>query len=98
MMHAIAKGRNVIDTQATAHLHKEIVGQLSASHLLSGCDNDTVAQSWGIEKTKIVKVIKTGYQLSKLGNNTAALVDVLKESRAFMAACCGILGAESDVR
>ena len=38
--------------------------------------------------------------LSKLGNDTAALVDVLKESSGLMAACCGILGAESmtDVR
>lgn len=51
-MEATSKERNSIDIQAIAHRHKDIAGQLLAGHALSGCD--TVAQLWGIGKTKHV--------------------------------------------
>ena len=46
MMEATSKERKSIDIQATAHLHKDIAGQLPEAHALSGCD--TVTQLWGI--------------------------------------------------
>ena len=72
-----------------------LVGQLPAAHASSGCD--TVAHLWGIGKTRVAKA---GRQLSELGNNSAALADVIQESTAFTAACYGYEEAAtmSDVR
>ena len=98
-MEATAKERKSIGIQATAHLHKDIVGQLSTALGLSGCD--TVAQLWGIgEKTRVVKVLKAGRRLSELGNSIATLADVVRESAAFIAAYYGYEEAStiSDVR
>ncbi len=66
--------------------------------LLSGCD--TVAQLWGIGKTRVVKVLMSGRQLSEHGNSSAALADVVQESTAFIAACYGYeeCATMSDVR
>ena len=75
-MEATSKERKSIDIQATVHLHKDIAGQLPAAHALSGCD--TVAQLWGIGKTRVVQVLKAGHQLSELGNSSAALADVVQ--------------------
>ena len=86
-MEATSKERKSIDIQATAHLHMDIAGQLPAAHALSGCD--TVAQLWGIGKTRVVEMLKTGRQLSELGNSSAALVDVVRGSTAFITACYG---------
>ena len=49
-MEATSKERKSIDIQATARLHNDIAGQLPAAHALSGCD--TVAQLWGIGKSR----------------------------------------------
>ena len=97
-MEATSKERKSIDIQATAHRHKDIAGQLLAGHALSGCD--TVAQLWGIGKTKVVKVLQAGRQLLELGNTTAALADVIQESTTFIAACYGHVEAVTmtDVR
>ena len=48
-----------------------------------------MAQLWGIGKTRVVEMLKAGRQLSELGNSSAALVDVVRESPAFITACCG---------
>ena len=41
----------------------------------------------GLAKTKVVvEVLKAGRQLLELGNSSAALADVVKESNAFTAA------------
>ena len=96
-MDATSKQRTFIDIHATANLHKDIAGQQPAAHALSWCD--TVAQFWGIGKTRVVKVL-TSRQLSELGNSTAALSDVVQESTAFIAACYGYEEAATmlDVR
>ena len=39
------------------------------------------------KKSKVVKVLKAGSQLSELGNSSAALDDAVKESTAFIAVC-----------
>ena len=83
-MEATSKERKSIDIQATARLHKDISGQLPAAHPMSGCD--TVVQLSGIGKTRVVKILKAGRQLSELGNSSAALADVVQESSAFIAA------------
>ena len=75
-MEAKSEELKSIDIQATARLHKDIAGQQPAAHALSGCD--TVAQLWGIEKTRVVKVLKSSRQLSELGNSSAALADVVQ--------------------
>ena len=97
-MEATSKERKSIDIQATAHLHKDIAGQLPAARALSGCD--TVAQLWGIGKTRVVEVLKAGRQLSELGESNVALSYVVQESTAFIAACYGYEEAAtmSDVR
>ena len=84
MMEGTSKERKSIDIQATAHLHRDIAGQLPAAHALSGCD--TLAQLWGIGKTRVVEMLKACRQLSELGNSSAALVDVVRESTAFITA------------
>ena len=49
---------------------------------------------------KMVKVLRAGHQLTKLGNPAAALADVVQESHLFMAACYGYNDCETmtDVR
>ena len=54
-MEATSKERKSIDIQATARLHKDVAGELPAAHALSGCD--TVAQLWGVGKTRVAKVL-----------------------------------------
>ena len=51
-MEASSKERKSIDIQATAHLHKDIAGQLPAAHALPGCDTVVQSQLWGIGKNK----------------------------------------------
>ena len=96
-MEATSKQRTFIDIHATANLRKYIAGQQPAAHALTGCD--TVAQLWGIGKTRVVKVL-AGRQLSELGESSAALADVIQESTAFIASCYGYEEAAtmSDVR
>ena len=86
-LEATSKERKSIDIQATALLHNSIAGQLLAAHALSGCD--TVAQCFGICKTKVVKVLQAGHQLLIIGNSIAPLDEVIQESITFMAACYG---------
>ena len=67
--------------------HRTPAPQLHSAHALSGCD--TIASYFGIEKTKVVKVLEAGNRLNYLGKPYANLKDVLCESTAFVAACYG---------
>ena len=51
-MEATSKERKSIDIQATAHLHKDIAGQLPADHAVPGCDTVVQSQLWGIGNNK----------------------------------------------
>ena len=73
--------------RATATNHKEVIPNLLAAHALSGCD--TVAQSWGVGKGKVVKVLKAGHTLPSIGSVSASEADVVQEATSFMAACYG---------
>ena len=57
------------------------------SHALTGCD--AVVASYGIGKTKAIKVSRQGHALDQLGQSSADLADVVKQSTDFMAACYG---------
>ena len=98
-MEATSKERKSIGIRATALIHKDTAaGLLPAAHALSECD--TVAQLWGIGKTRAVKVGKAGRQFSEHGNSSAASADVVHDSTEFIAACYGYEEAAimSDVR
>ena len=86
-LEATSKERKSIAIQATAHLHKDIAGQVPSAHDLSVCD--TVAQLQGIGKARVMKVLKAGRQLSEIGNISSALADVVQESTVFITACYG---------
>jgi len=90
-LEATSKDRKSIDIKATTQLHTNIAGTLLSAHAVSGCD--TVAQLWGIGKTKVVKLLQAGHQLTELGNDTAALADVVQESTTFIASCYGYANA-----
>jgi hypothetical protein len=64
------------------------VPHLLAAHALSGCD--TVAKPYGIEKKTVVKFLKRGLMLNKLGDTSAAIEDVIKEATSFITACYGM--------
>lgn len=90
--------RKTIGIKETSRIHEHIVDGLIAAHALSGCD--TVDQLYGIGKTKVVKVLQDGHQLSELGNVNAAMADVLQESTKFIPYCYGYSTATTitDVR
>ena len=66
--------------------YKEIIPDLIAAHAISGCD--TVACCYGIGKGKVLKTLKLGQTLSKLGD-PEDMSDVVPEATAFMSACYG---------
>ena len=55
-MESLARDRKCVDIRVTATKHNEIIPNLLAAH--AGCD--TVAQCWGVEKGKVVNVLKAG--------------------------------------
>ena len=80
--------RTTIDIGATASEHGQLLSQLPAAHALSGCD--TVAQYFGVGKSTVIKVLKSGVELQKLGVLTEDIGDIIEEATAFMAACYGV--------
>jgi len=80
--------RTTIDIGATASEHGQLLSQLPAAHALSGCD--TVAQYFGVGKNTVIKVLKSGVELQKLGVLTEDIGDIIEEATAFMAACYGV--------
>ena len=77
--------RTTIDIGATASEHGQLLSQLPAAHALSGCD--TVAQYFGVGKSTVIKVLKSGVEWQKL---TKDIGDIIEEATAFMAACYGV--------
>lgn len=86
-MQSPIKGRSCIDIKETCNRHSDIVPSILALHALTGCDS--VAATYGIGKTKAIKVSRQGYTLDLLGQSKADLYDVVKQSTDFMAACYG---------
>jgi len=79
--------RSCIDIKETSRIHSDIVPSVLAIHAHTGCDS--VAATYGIGKTKAIKVTRHGHALDKLGQSTADLTNVVKQSTDFMAACYG---------
>jgi len=86
-MQSPIKGRSCIDIKETSRIHSDIVRSVLALHALTGCDS--VAATYGIGKTKAIKVSRQGHALDQLDQSTADFTDVVKQSTDFMAACCG---------
>lgn len=75
----------VIDIRASVDNNKVLICNLPAAHALSGCD--TTSSLFGIGKTTIVKVLKSGPSLSSLGNIVSDIDIVLEESSRFICQC-----------
>jgi hypothetical protein len=88
LMVGTSQSRVSVDIKATAKEHTAYISQLLAAHAMSGCD--TVSYLWGIGKGTILKMLKAGHQLNKLGVLEAGLTDVVKEATLFYAACYGL--------
>jgi len=86
-MQSPIKGHSCIDIKETSRVHSDIVPSVLALHALTGCD--LVAATYGIGKTKAIKVSRQGHTLDQLGQSTADLTEVVKQSTDFMAACYG---------
>ena len=77
-MIATSTSRTSVDTKATAEKHSDIVDNILAAHVLSGCD--TVLSLWGVKKRTIIKVLRTGKKkLETLGQREVQLDDVTAE-------------------
>ena len=86
-------GRTVCDIKASAKKHQGMTDQYVRAHVLSGCD--TVSQFFGIGKGKVLKVIRDGLRLNKLGVLDSDMNDVYKEAEQFMLACYGATKSEN---
>ena len=88
MMISPIRGRTVIDINASVDNNRAIMGHLLAAHGLTGCD--TVAIYHGIGKGKALKVLRSNtHSLSKVGDITTSLPDVLRQATPFMLSCYG---------
>lgn len=88
MMISPIRGRTVIDINASVDNNRAIMGHLLAAHGLTGCD--TVAIYHGIGKGKALKVLRLNtHSLSKVGDITTSLLDVLRQATPFMLSCYG---------
>ena len=79
------QGRSTVDIKATTEKNRELLNDLAAAHILSGCD--TVAFLWGIGKVTVVKAIRAGHKLRKFGYVDAEAKDVLAEATSSVVAC-----------
>ncbi|XP_060079717.1 glycerol kinase-like [Ylistrum balloti] len=52
---------------------------------------DTVAQCFGIGKSTVIKVLKSGIAMQKLGVLSEDMADIIQEATPFMASCYGTL-------
>ena len=64
-MQSPIKGHSCIDTKETSRIHSDILLSVLALHALTGCDS--VVASYGIGKTKAIKVSGQGHALDQLG-------------------------------
>ena len=82
------RNRSVIDINKTVSQNDKVVDNLLAMHGLTGCD--TVAPYFGIGKAVAIKVLKKQtLSLDLLGDTSAALNDVIHQSKKFILACYG---------
>ena len=81
-------GRSCIDIKETALKHAKIIPELLALHALSGCD--TVAETYGIGKTKAIAAAQKGYTLNQLGHPTTDMTKIIIQATTFMGACYGV--------
>ena len=86
-MIATSTSRSSVDIKANAEKHPDIVDNILAAHVLSGCD--TVSRLWGVRKGTIIKVLRTGKKLETLRQREAQLDDVIAECTLFIACCYG---------
>ena len=88
LMIGTSAGRKCIDIKATVEKHNDIIDNVLAAHVLSGCD--TVSTLYGIGKGTVLKVLKSGkHTLNKLGNTEKPFEEVLQQSTSFIASCYG---------
>lgn len=82
------QGRKLIDINATVQEHSSIMPDLLAAHGVSGCD--TVAPCFGIGKTKVLKILRSGEcPLTEVGLSKSSHTAVLQQASTFMLACYG---------
>ena len=86
-------GHMACDIKASAEKHYGLTEQYIRAHVLSGCD--TVSQFFGIGKGKVLKVLRDGLRLNKLGVLQSDMKDVYKEAERFMLACYGATKSEN---
>jgi hypothetical protein len=86
-MQSPIKGCSCNDIKETLCINCDIVPTIVALHALTGCDS--VAGTFGIDKTKAVKVSRQSLTFDQLGQTTADLTEVVKQSTDFTAACYG---------
>ena len=80
-MESIRSQKSVLDIEAAAREHKDILDGLLACHAMSGCD--TVAKLSGIGKVTALKVLKSGLRLERLGDLRAPMAEVIAETTCF---------------
>ena len=89
LMESPVHGRQTIDIRVTAKEHANILPNLIADYVLSGCD--TVVPCYSIGKMKILKILKQGnHSLSCLGDSNGNWPDVVTQATSFKLACYGV--------
>jgi len=83
-MESTSLGRTLIHIGASSRNHSTIVPQLPAAHPVTGFD--TVAQCFGNGKATVIKCLKSGHSLHKLGDIQAGMDEVIAEAMTFVAA------------
>ena len=87
IMESPIKDRKTVDIRETVRKNRDIIPDLISAHAISGCD--TVACCYGIGKGKVLKTLRSGQTLGKLGDPDEDLSDIIPEATAFMSACYG---------
>ena len=81
------KERTVVDINETVQRHNAIIPDLICAHDVLGCD--TVASYYGIGKSKVIKILQSGYSIPAVGDVNAELTLVNQEASIFIPACYG---------
>ena len=82
------RGHVLIDINATVDLHRDIIPDLLAAHLLTSCD--TVATYFGIGKAAALRFLASGvHVLTYVGDKSRILSEVTADATPFILACYG---------
>jgi len=87
IMEATSNKRASVDIQASVKNCENIDPHLLAAHGLTGCD--TVAKLHGIGKGTVIKKLKGGHTLDRLGNLDSSVDEAVMEATKFIGGCCG---------